>query len=63
MNPYTVIYTDGWMSGSHQHVTVKYRHVEAEDVLGAYALLCGPAILVFPGHITPLGCEQGENYD
>lgn len=57
MNPYTVIYTECWTHGCHQNTSVKLKHIQAKDVLDAYSQLEGAAVFVFPGHLTPLGCE------
>jgi len=52
--PYTVIYTDSWMSGSHMQTLTKMAHITATSLDEAYEQFDGSAVFIFAGHIKPL---------
>lgn len=54
MNPYTVIYVDTELVGSHMHSYTKAKHVEAESPAKAIEPFEGAAQFVFAGHLVSL---------
>ena len=54
MEPYTVIYTDSWMSGSHMQTLTKMKCIEAASPEEAYEQFDGAAVFVFAGHLETL---------
>lgn len=54
MNPFTVIYTESWMVGSHRQTVTKMKHVEAKTASDVSKSFDGAAIFIFSGYLESL---------